>query len=301
MDEEEAVNDPLAEEQEKKAGGDTSGAPTWMVTFADLMALLLTLFVLLLTFSEMNVMKYKEIAGALKNAFGFAPQDRLASVIELEGSVVFEALTPPKPDTPKVITALPPPPDSADVTELKIRRDLSREEAAAETQKALEKKLQNTPGGEEIELERDAEEVLIRFPSKIAFASGSADISRAFDAILTEVAPIIRDTPGSIKVSGHTDNVPLLGSPRFRSNWDLSSARAGSVVRWLVDHASVPSVRLTVQGFGESRPIAPNDSRDGRAKNRRVEIAIRVEGRDQEQEDSAPAALPAAPLPATPG
>ena len=279
MDEEEAVNDPLAEEGEEKekAGGHGTGTPKWMVTFADLMALLLTLFVLLLTFSEMNVMKYKEIAGALKNAFGFAPQDRLASVIELEGSVILEALTPPKPDTPKVVTALPPPPESADVTELKITRDLSREEAAAETQKALEKKLQKTPGGEEIELERDEEEVLIRFPSKIAFASGSADISRAFDAILTEVAPIIRDTPGSIKVSGHTDNVPLLGSPRFRSNWDLSAARAGSVVRWLVDHASVPSVRLTVQGFGASRPIAPNDSRDGRAKNRRVEIAIRLE------------------------
>ena len=285
MDEEEAVGDLPAKDE--KAGGEKTGTPAWMVTFADLMALLLTLFVLLLTFSEMNVLKYKEIAGALKNAFGFAAQDRLASVIDFEGSVIVEALTPPKPETPKVVTALPPPPKSEDVTELKINRDLSRQDAAAQTQKALEEKLQNTPGGEEIELERNEDEVLMRFPSQIAFASGSADISRAFAAILTEVAPVIRDTPGSIKVSGHTDNVPLLGSPRFRSNWDLSAARAGSVVRWLLENASVPSARLTVQGFGESRPIAANDSRDGRARNRRVEITIRVEGRN------APTAAPA--------
>ena len=287
MDEEEAVGDLPAKNE--KAGGEKTGTPAWMVTFADLMALLLTLFVLLLTFSEMNVLKYKEIAGALKNAFGFAPQDRLASMIDFEGSVIVEALTPPKPEAPKVVTALPPPPKSADVTELKINRDLSRQEAAAQTQKALEEKLQNTPGGEDIELERNEDEVLMRFPSQIAFASGSADISRAFAAILTEVAPVIRDTPGSIKVSGHTDNVPLLGSPRFRSNWDLSAARAGSVVRWLLENASVPSARLTVQGFGESRPIAANDSRDGRARNRRVEITIRVEGRN------APTAAPALP------
>ena len=287
MDEEEAVGDLPAKDE--KAGGEKTGTPAWMVTFADLMALLLTLFVLLLTFSEMNVLKYKEIAGALKNAFGFAAQDRLASVIDFEGSVIVEALTPPKPETPKVVTALPPPPKSEDVTELKINRDLSRQDAAAQTQKALEEKLQNTPGGEEIELERNEDEVLMRFPSQIAFASGSADISRAFAAILTEVAPVIRDTPGSIKVSGHTDNVPLLGSPRFRSNWDLSAARAGSVVRWLLENASVPSARLTVQGFGESRPIAANDSRDGRARNRRVEITIRVEGRN------APTAAPALP------
>ena len=293
MNEEEAVSDLLAEDEE--AGDGTTGAASWMVTFADLMALLLTLFVLLLTFSEMNVLKYKEIAGALKNAFGFAPQDRLASVIELEGSVILEALTPPKPDTPKVVTALPLPPDSPQVTELKIKRDISRQETAAETQKALEEKLQNTPGGEEIELERDEEEVLMRFPSKIAFASGSADISRAFAAILTEIAPIIRETPGSIKVSGHTDNLPLLSSRRFRSNWDLSAARAGSVVRWLVDNASVSATRLTLQGFGESRPIAPNDSRDGRTKNRRVEIAIRVEGRvDTADTPGVPAANPPA-------
>ena len=292
MDEEEAVGDLPAKDE--KAGREKTGTPAWMVTFADLMALLLTLFVLLLTFSEMNVLKYKEIAGALKNAFGFAPQDRLASVIDFEGSVIVEALKPPKPETPKVVTALPPPPTSEDVTELKINRDLSRQEAAAQTQKALEEKLQNTPGGEEIELERNEDEVLMRFPSQIAFASGSADISRAFAAILTEVAPVIRDTPGSIKVSGHTDNVPLLGNPRFRSNWDLSAARAGSVVRWLLENASVPSARLTVQGFGESRPIAANDSRDGRARNRRVEIAIRVEGRN------APTAAPALPA-AAPG
>ena len=289
MDEEETLNDPLAKDEQT-----SRDTPIWMVTFADLMALLLTLFVLLLTFSEMNVMKYKEIAGALKNAFGFSAQDRLASVIELDGSVIIEALTPPKPDTPKVITALPPLPTSSDVTELKIKRDHSEQEAAAETHKALEKKLQNTPGGEEIELERDGEDVLMRFPSQIAFASGSADISGSFATILNQVAPIIRETPGTVKVSGHTDNIPLLGSPRFRSNWDLSAARAGSVVRWLVKNASISPARLTVQGFGDSRPIAPNDSRDGRAKNRRVEIAIRVE------KSTAPTAIPLTPRPAAP-
>jgi chemotaxis protein MotB len=279
--------DPL-EEDEDEGGGGAPGAPMWMVTFADLMALLLTLFVLLLTFSEMNVIKYKQIAGALKNSFGFAPQDRLAGVIELEGSIILEQITPPQPDAPKVVTDLPPPPEPS----LEIKRDTSKEEAAEQVKNALEQKLKRTPNAEEVELERSGEEVVIRFPSRIAFPSGTASVDADFAKILASVVPIIEQTPGEVIVSGHTDNVPLLGSDRFRDNWDLSAARGGAVVRWLIDDAGMDAGRLTVQGFGETRPIVPNDSREGRSRNRRVEISIVV---DNSQLGGGGSSLPSAP------
>lgn len=250
----------------------------WMVTFADLMALLLTLFVLLLTFSEMDVIRYKKIAGSLSQSFGFAPQDRLAGLIDLEGSLLNKALKPLQQQSPEIVTELPPPaepqyePDEIEVSDEDGESQAEQRAQALET--ALGQMLERLPGGEVLEVERSGETVVIRFPSNIAFASGAAEIEPDFAALLERLTPILARTDGDIAVSGFTDDVPLAGGGRYRSNWDLSAARATSVAHFLLSHDAIAPQNLTVQGYGESRPLVPNDSRENRARNRRVEIAI---------------------------
>lgn len=252
----------------------SAGAPGWMVTFADLMALLLTLFVLLLTFAEMDILKFKQIAGSLRNAFGIAQSDELAGVIELEGT---------KRRTAATDTSLARRPDEIpEVTEeQEFETDAmaaqkaaeEREQRADALQEALEGAIAEEIAGSGIQVERKEGAVVVRFPSEKAFPSGSGELTPAFAVMLDKLAPVLQTTPGQIYVAGHTDNVPIAGG-FFRSNWDLSAARATSVVHHLIDPGGLDPSRITVQGYGESRPIAPNDTAENRAKNRRVEISV---------------------------
>ncbi|MGB0683310.1 MAG: OmpA family protein [Magnetovibrionaceae bacterium] len=250
-----------------------AGAPLWMVTFADLMALLLTLFVLLLTFSELNVIKYKAIAGALSEAFGVSRQDQLSGVIELDGSIRRQAaanVDPSRMPTPSVTIDLP---DATD-EEVEAEAAARREERLEELQGALQDLIDDKIAGSGIEVERVGDEIVLRFPSEIAFPSGSNQLNQQFGEILGELVPVLEKTEGNILVSGHTDDIPLSAGARFKSNWELSSARATAVVHELIEAGQIDSTRITIQGFGDSRPLETNDTVEGRAKNRRVEISI---------------------------
>ncbi len=252
-----------------------AGAPLWMVTFADLMSLLLTLFVLLLTFAEMEVIKYKAVAGAIRNAFGIEKDDQLAGVIEIEGAKRRKYAKDVEPTREKHTE----PEVRIDLTEAynrhKQRTEEMREQArmqalTAAIRQTIERELAGT--GTSVELSRNG--VLIRFPNEIAFPSGSGTLTERFRDTLDKLADILVRTEGQIVVSGHTDNVPLAGGGTYRTNWDLSAARAASVVHYYLDDPRFSGERFTIQGFGESRPITGNDSPEGRAKNRRVELLI---------------------------
>lgn len=261
----------------KKAGG---GAPAWMATFADLMSLLLTLFVLLLTFAEMDVIKYKAIAGSMANAFGVSRKDQLSGVIEIDGSIRRKAAA--DVDMSKRQEEIDEPPSTSTVTvdipqlseeELEERAKKVREGKAEDLKKDLSDTMQQEIKDAGVVVERKGDEVVIRFPSEIAFPSGSGDLNTEFMALLDRLAPTLDKTPGSLVVSGHTDNIPIRGG-RFESNWDLSAIRATAVVHhFLFEHLLDPT-RVTVQGYGDSRPIASNDTPEGRRKNRRVEVSI---------------------------
>lgn len=92
--------------------------------------------------------------------------------------------------------------------------------------------------------------------------------------MLRKIGEAIAKTGGRITVEGHTDDIPLSGHHRYRSNWDLSGARASSVADYLTGYASVPRERVVVRGMADTRPVAPNDTREGRAKNRRIEVLV---------------------------
>ncbi|MDV7341549.1 flagellar motor protein MotB [Terasakiella sp. A23] len=259
-------------EEEKKCP--PTGSPAWMATFADLMSLLLVLFVLLLTFSEMNVIKYKQMAGAMRNAFGISKQDRLAGVIEIDGQLerkVARNVSPTKTPTPTVSMDIP---DTTDEEVFEIDPQESPEEQAEDVENEVAKIIAEEAAEQGVEVEKDGNEVKIRFPSEIAFGSGSANIGGAFADLLDKLTDVIKKSQGQVLVGGHTDNIPLGGGGPYRSNWELSAARATSVVHHFLNYSDIAPDKMAVQGFGDSRPLVPNDSPENRAKNRRVEITL---------------------------
>ena len=118
-------------------------------------------------------------------------------------------------------------------------------------------------------------ERVFRAIGESAFVADGAKFASGVEPTLKRIASILRATKGQILVSGHTDNSPI-STARFRSNWDLSSARAVSVVHFLITWTAVSPSRITAQGFADSRPLVKNDTPDYQSRNRRVEISIEI-------------------------
>jgi len=221
------------------------GVPLWVVTFGDLMSLLMCFFVLLLSFSEMDRNKYRIVSGSMKNAFGIQRK-----------KPVFES-----PKGQKMIAREF---DQAIVL-VKIQ------EVIDPIQKELQEEFQEFKTSVEIEVEEN--EVTIRMMGEATFDTGHAKLRKEFVPLLLKIGEVLANTSGEVIIAGHTDNVPLIGG-QFRSNLGLSMARAGSVAEFLLKSTSIDPKKLSTMGFGEYRPLASNDTAQGRKKNRRVEIIV---------------------------
>jgi chemotaxis protein MotB len=263
----------------KKADG---GAPAWIVTFADLMSLLLTFFVLLLSFSNMEVQEFKKVAGSMRSAFGLQSLDRLAGLIELEGftssTAVKHVVQIPIPEQDITDVVLPPEPEIVDEeTEEPVQEvpDLQAE-ASRRTFNDLQELMASEIAADVMALIRSGNSTVIRFPDRQSFASGEGEMKPEFIPILSKVLKQLEKEKGQIIISGHTDNIPI-HTEKYRSNWDLSASRATSVAQYIMDHTTITKDQITVQGYADSRPLAPNDSELNRAKNRRVEITVKLD------------------------
>lgn len=255
------------------------GAPLWMATFADMMALLMAFFVLLFASSELEVDKFRQVAGSLRDAFGNAPEDRRAGVIEILGARRTEGgpVVDQQPLDPPAVTAeLPPALDPLEAERIEQQAREEREERAAALRGALADAIREEVGGSGVQVDQDGDKVVIRFPNKIAFPSGQGELTETFLATIDKLTPVLRETAGDITVAGHTDNVPISGG-QFSSNWELSAARAANVVERITTAGGIAAPRVSIRGYADSRPMAPNDTEEGRARNRRVEISIQVE------------------------
>ena len=255
------------------------------------MSLLMCFFVLLLSFSEIDAQKFKQIAGEMSKAFG-VQREIPALDIPMGTSPIFDKFSPGKPE--------PTPVDS--VRQQTTEQSPQLETLSAELESQLQQQVQDTTQQQvatsvealrdvlenelqegRIQLEHDRKRVIIRVEEKGSFPSGSADMTADFEDMLDKVAEVIARLPGEITIEGHTDNIPI-NTSRFQSNWDLSAARASSVANALLIGDAVQPERLKVQGYAETRPRASNEWPETRSLNRRVEIIIDLSGSIEEYE-----------------
>lgn len=300
------------------------GLPAYMGTFADLMALLMCFFVLLLSFAEMDVLKFKQIAGSMKMAFGVQSQVHVRDIPK-GTSIIAKEFSPGKPQ-PTVIEAVMQ--QTIDITKETLEFDEPEEDdpeegEGAESNKGAGQEDEDTAAKEEksdAEIIKEAQQatkaaeqaaaeaealaqeiamkmsveisdgqvellakgayVVIRIREKGSFASASDSIEEPFLPVIGKIENILADTDGEIRVAGHTDNLPI-DNEYFRSNWELSGGRAGSVTRELLKSGLLSKDRFVITGYADTKPIADNDTLEGRATNRRVEIII-VQGEQPE-------------------
>lgn len=277
------------------------GLPAWMGTFADLMSLLMCFFVLLLSFSEMDAMKFKRLAGSMAQAFGV--QNKLNVTDVPKGtSIIAQEFSPSIPE-PTPINEIwqktedltqssldfecaqefdVEQGDEAKDAGAKVRIKQKLEELIAQTEQdaiELAQALHDQIAAGEIEVETRGRQIIIRIREKGSFKSASAELNDDYFDVLSEIKEVLRVKPGKIEVQGHTDNVPIRTS-RFRSNWELSSSRAVSVAHELMGDDINPR-RFEVSGFSDTVPLVDNNSSENRARNRRVEIVIQ-QGLDEE-------------------
>ncbi len=146
------------------------------------------------------------------------------------------------------------------------------QEQLKEIKQRIESKLSqvSNPG---ITVSIDTRGLVISLSAVRFFASGEATIAEQQYPVLDLVVQTIKSMPNAMRIEGFTDSIPIRNE-RFADNWDLSTARAGTVLRYLVDHSTIPADHLSLAGYGPYRPIAPEDTDDGRSLNRRVDIVI---------------------------
>ena len=367
----EGINEPSEpppkKEKERECPECPGGAPPWMATFADMATLLMAFFVLILSFSNVNVPKFEQISGSLAVAFGvkrvvpmisipkgetllnteFTPADAEATVIPnksqqvndatkdhikqmteeneasfdteqdfisvkevlaeeieagqvsvtLEGDEITVELLSPENNASnaesgqslggkvpqevlevakKIVDA-----QSGIPTPIAVKRPIEgnnnaegRSDETDDRLKVIRTALSAEIGSGLAEVERVGNKIIIRLGQQDSFSSGSAELQQAFQPTLQRVGSAIKDVGGIIRVEGHTDNVPIGFSDRFRSNWDLSSARSASVANYILDSTELEPGRLSISGFADSKPIASNDTLEGRARNRRIEVIV---------------------------
>lgn len=252
------------------------GLPPYMATFADLMSLLMCFFVLLLSFAEIDAMKFKQVVESMEMAFG-VQRDVVAEEIPMGTSIIAQEFSPgePKP-TPLKIVQQQTIDDPREVLKVTMDAEAAAQEVARQTAEEAEKfKKALIMEIEEglIEVENQQSRIVIRIREKGSFPSGDATLNQAFVPILKTIHDVLIGTDGLIAVAGHTDNIPIK-TARYRSNWELSTSRATSVVHELLSYNAISAERFVLEGYADTRPLLPNDSVTNRAQNRRVEIIV---------------------------
>ena len=224
------------------------GAPRWVTTFGDLMSLLLCFFVLLLSFSEIDRQKYKQVAGSMEKAFGMQRKKNVA-------------------ESPRYGLKMIAKDFDQEAIAMRIKRYIGEE--LEENFDELYRKIED-----DIDIEASKRQVVIRMMGESTFDSGKAEIKPELRPMILGIGQILaNETAGDIIIAGHTDNIPVRGGP-FQTNLKLSIARAATVAQFLLDQTAIDPKRLSTMGFGEFRPTADNATAVGRRKNRRVEIIV---------------------------
>ncbi|GAB4175462.1 MAG: flagellar motor protein MotB [Calditrichia bacterium] len=223
-------------------------APAWITTFSDLMSLLLTFFVLMFSMASLNEQKFKQVLESVQSALGV---QQIPEAGTREGLEMLNKEGEAKENAIDELGGL-------------VTKEM--EEIRSEIEEFI---LKNKLGGKVIS-EIDGRGPVITISDVVIFPVGDAGVTRSGLAVLDKIIDILKQFPYRVRVEGHTDNIPI-HTAKYPSNWELSTARAATIVRYFISKGIDPS-RLSAEGYAHYRPIASNDTPEGRAKNRRVEI-----------------------------
>ena len=280
------------------------------MTFTDMLMLLVVMFVLFLSFSEINSDSFKQNAGAISEAFNQAPTTSVlpgySSVVDLSRSNInVESMgsqagisTIEKNEKKTIDFAERKYEDDAFKEKEAFIKDYEREDRQKNLtfikknvnknlkndkkektieliKKNINQRLKNDVNKGKLEIIERNKQLILRFPEKVTFQSGSAELNDKIKLVIRRVRNIVKESPGVQKlvVTGHTDNVPI-SNEFFSSNWELSAARAVSVVHSLLEASQIDKNLVLAVGSADTEPIAPNTNSANRAENRRVEIKL---------------------------
>ncbi len=275
--------------RKKKDGGGGGGAPAWMATFSDLMNLLLCFFVLLFSMSSVDAEKYELIVASLNSSFSILPAGGSAIIDsgDLVGmgisqlnkmDIMFTAMLNTGGDSQEHDDNGSQSPGAQEQMDEKAAEELLEEKALSESEKMAEeiKKMLEMAGIQDmVEVEFNAQYVLLTMNGALLFDSGSADVKSEALPIIDKIGAILEGYElNIIEIEGHTDNVPISAGSRFGSNDVLSTFRALSVTNRLRSKFELNPAHVKFSGRGEYVPVADNSTAEGRARNRRVEIKI---------------------------
>ena len=233
-----------------------SNQERWLLTYADLITLLMIFFVLLYTLSKIDTQKFKAVAESLSAAIGSGTPAKVQVQTD-NGSSIIEL-------------------NQQEGNAVKDNGKNQTNDTESKTIQAIKKQIDNYLAANHLssKAETDIEErgLVVSIRDTLLFSSGSAQVTSTAQSILQKLCSILAPLPNYIKVEGHTDNAPIHNS-QFPSNWELSTSRAVNVVHILVSQNIAPE-RLSAVGYGEYRPVVPNTSDANMSRNRRVDLVI---------------------------
>jgi chemotaxis protein MotB len=230
----------------------------WLVSYADFITLLFATFTALYALSKSDASKAKAVADGLREAFGTSG----AQLVHME-ALDIQGIPSDRSRLPK---------GEGGRAKNKPTKEAGKQEFE-QIKKQLEEYLMTKGMLDKVSVDVQERGLVVSLKEAGFFESGKADMQAASDEVLAELAKKLTEYTNSLRVEGHTDNVPIR-SRTFPSNWELSSTRATNVARALTDKFGVPAEKLSATGFGEHRPAYSNESSQGRSRNRRVDLVI---------------------------
>jgi len=255
-----SFNDPVEEETDNTIDeiADEEGAPAWMVTFADLMTLLLVFFVLLFSISSIEKEQFKSVLSSIQIALN---QEKPAAT-----QIIIQQ-APPSTDS-----EIPPIIPQPGMDEETSKKDSDKEELIND----IETMIQEQRLGEFVYVYTEGDRIIIRIKGTILFPSGDVELFDDVIPVFDDIKSLfIKYSDYKIDIKGYTDNTPIATS-QFPSNWELSAVRATTVLRFFIDQGINPT-RMSATGYSDLFPISSNETEEGRAQNRRVEFVLEKE------------------------
>jgi len=240
----------------------------WLVSYADFITLLFAFFVVMYSISSVNEGKYKVLSESLEGVFNSKPKSMQPIQV---GDITQRAKTGDDKDQSKGITAIFNVPEPA-ATERKKSDDAKADQQLESIAGEFEESFEDLIFEEKVSVQKKDDWIEISLDDTVVFSSGGVEPIDEALPIIEKIARIMDDHENAMLVEGHTDNVPIR-SASFPSNWELSAARAASVVRYLALEG-VSAKRMGAMGYGEFQPVARNDTKAGKRKNRRVVLLI---------------------------